>query len=65
MRDIGVGDTLDQYEITDLLARGAMGSVFKAIDSASGEVVALKVPHIQYESDVVFFERFRREEKIL
>ena len=65
MRDIGVGDRLDQYEVTDVLARGAMGSVFKAIDSASGEVVVLKIPHIQYESDVVFFERFRREEEIL
>jgi hypothetical protein len=24
MRDVGVGDKLDQYEIVDLLARGAM-----------------------------------------
>jgi len=64
MRDLTVGDRLDGFEITDVVARGAMGTVFKAIDGASGEVVALKVPHIQYESDVVFYERFQREEQI-
>jgi len=41
-----------------------MASIFKAIDAASGQTVALKIPHPQLESDVVFFERFRREEKI-
>lgn len=55
---------LDGFEITDVIARGAMGSVFKAVDVASGQAVALKVPHVQYESDVVFFERIRREEQI-
>ena len=64
MRDVCVGDRLDQYQITDLLARGAMGSVFKATDSDSGQAMVLKIPHVQYESDVVFFERFRREEEI-
>jgi serine/threonine-protein kinase len=64
MREVAVGDRLDQYEITDSLARSGMASVFKARDTASGETVALKVPHIQFESDVVFFERFQREEEI-
>jgi serine/threonine protein kinase len=64
MRDVAVGDRLDGFEITDLIARGAMGSVFRAIDTASGRTVDLKVPHVQYESDVVFFERIRREEQI-
>ncbi len=64
MRELSVGDTVDQYEVTEVLARGGMSSIFKAIDTATGGPVVLKVPHIQYESDVVFFERFRREEEI-
>ena len=64
MREVAIGDRLDQYEILELLARSGMASIFKARDTATGETVALKVPHIQFESDVVFFERFQREEEI-
>ncbi len=64
MRDVIAGERLDHYELTDLLARSGMASIFRAVDSRSGETVALKVPHMQYESDVGFFERFRREEQI-
>jgi len=64
MRDLAVGDELDQYRVVDLLARSGMASVFKAEDQESGASVVLKVPHVQYESDVVFFERFQREEEI-
>ncbi len=64
MREILVGDRLDQYEITDLLARSGMAAVYRARDVETGEGVALKVPHLQFESDVVFHERFRREEEL-
>lgn len=64
MREVIEGDRLDQYELKELLARSGMASIFKAIDQRSGLTVALKVPHMQYESDVAFFERFRREEQI-
>jgi eukaryotic-like serine/threonine-protein kinase len=63
MRDLDIGDTLDGYRIDGLLARGGMATVFKAVDPDSGRPVALKVPHLHYEADVVFFERFRREEE--
>ncbi len=64
MRDPVAGDRFDQYELTELLARSGMASIFKAIDTESGQPVALKIPHIQFESDVVFSERFRREEEV-
>jgi serine/threonine protein kinase len=64
MRDLAAGDRLDQYHLTDLLARSGMASIFKAKDTLTGGDVALKVPHVQYESDVVFSERFRREEEV-
>src|SRR5476651_2698885 len=64
MREITAGDRLDQFQVTELLARSGMASIFKAVDTVSGAPVALKVPHLQFESDVVFFERFKREEEI-
>lgn len=41
-----------------------MASLYRARDLDDGRTVVLKVPHPQYESDVVFHERFRREEEI-
>jgi serine/threonine protein kinase len=64
MRDLIAGDRLDQYELTELLARSGMASIFKALDQRSGSTVALKVPHMQFESDVAFYQRFNREEQI-
>jgi hypothetical protein len=64
MRDLVAGDRLDQYELTELLARSGMASIFKAIDERSGSKVALKVPHMQFESDLAFYQRFNREEQI-
>jgi serine/threonine-protein kinase len=64
MRSLDVGEVLDGYRIEALVARGGMASIFRAVDTESGEVVALKVPHLHYEADVVFYERFRREEEL-
>lgn len=41
-----------------------MAAVYRAIDTETGGTVALKIPYMQFESDVVFHERFRREEEI-
>jgi serine/threonine protein kinase len=64
MREVNVGEKLDQYELTELLARSGMASIFKARDLTTGETVAIKVPYLQFESDVVFYSRFQREEQI-
>ncbi len=64
MHDPEVGEQLDQYRLTELLARGGMASVYKAVDLESGQELVLKIPYIQYESDVVFYQRFLREEEI-
>jgi eukaryotic-like serine/threonine-protein kinase len=64
VREVSVGERLDQYQITELIARSGMASILKAIDTETGQTVALKVPYPQFESDVVFYERFRREEAI-
>ncbi len=64
MREVNVGEKLDQYELTELIARSGMASIFKGRDLANGGTVAIKVPYLQFESDVVFYGRFQREEEI-
>jgi len=65
MREVNVGDKLDQYELTELIARSGMASIFKAVDRLNGSAtVAIKVPYLQFESDVVFYSRFEREEQV-
>jgi eukaryotic-like serine/threonine-protein kinase len=64
MREAAVGDKIDEFELKELLARSGMASIFKAVDTTSGRAVAIKIPHPHLEGDVVFFERFRREEKV-
>ncbi|MFL5308764.1 MAG: serine/threonine-protein kinase, partial [Polyangia bacterium] len=64
MREPVAGERLDQYQLDDLLARSGMASIFRATDTETGQTVALKIPHPQLESDVVFFERFKREEQM-
>jgi serine/threonine protein phosphatase PrpC len=60
-----VGQVLDaRFEITGLIARSGMASIFKAVDLESGDPVALKVPFMHLESDPAFYSRFEREEEI-
>ncbi len=60
------GKVLDgRFVITEVLSHGGMATVFKAEDRANGSaLVVIKVPHLEYESDPVFFSRFQREERI-
>jgi serine/threonine-protein kinase len=64
MSEPSPGDTLDQYQLLDVVARSGMATIFRARDLADSHVVALKVPHLQYASDLVFHQRFQREEEI-
>lgn len=64
MREVNVGERLDQYELLDLIARSGMASIFKARDTLDGAIVAIKVPYIQFESDILFYNRFEREEQV-
>src|SRR2546428_6259607 len=58
------GETLDQYELLDVIARSGMATIFRARDRENGHTVALKVPHLEFASDLVFHRRFQREEAI-
>jgi serine/threonine-protein kinase len=63
--EIEPGQVLDgRFRITDQISRSGMASIFKAIDEKTKEVVALKVPFMQFESDPGFYQRFQREQAI-
>src|SRR5580658_7554626 len=64
MREVSVGEKLDLYQLTEVIARSGMASIFKGIDTLNGQTVAIKVPYVQFESDVVFYSRFQREEEV-
>jgi len=64
MTVLHAGDQLDHYRIEALVARSGMASIFRAADLNNGQVVAIKIPHPEVESDPALFDRFRREEEI-
>jgi len=64
-KELAVGSLLDdRFEITDIIAKSNMASLFKANDRQTGKAVAIKAPLLQIESDPAGFDRFRREEEI-
>ncbi len=59
------GRTLDErFFITQTISRSGMATIFKATDLLRNDQVALKVPFMQFESDLGFYSRFLREEQI-
>ena len=63
--EVEVGDILDnRFQIESVISRSGMASIFKAKDFKTGELVAVKVPFMRYESEPAFFTRFQREEEI-
>src|ERR1700747_1347088 len=64
MVSLHAGDLLDEYQIESLVARSGMASIFRAVNTNTGQVVALKIPHPEVESDPVSFDRFKREQDI-
>ena len=64
MNSFHPGDQLDHYRIDSLVARSGMATIFRAIDTRTGRVVAIKIPHPEMEGDPLLFDRFNREDEI-
>lgn len=60
-----IGQTIDGYRIEEILGRGGMGTVYKAVDVALDKPVALKVMSPHLAEDETFLQRFRGEAKAL
>jgi eukaryotic-like serine/threonine-protein kinase len=64
MRSAQAGSQLDHYVVEDLLARSNTASIFRGADLRTGHQVAIKIPHPEVEGDLLFYERFLREQEI-
>ncbi len=63
--ELQVGDVLDdRFKILEVVNRGGMAWIYKALDWQNGGTVVLKVPLMQFESDPGYYSRFQREESI-
>src|SRR5215469_2993623 len=56
-----IGDLIAHYRVLELIGRGAMGVVYKALDVNLDRLVAIKVMSAESRSDPDFVERFRQE----
>lgn len=50
-----------RYTLTERIAIGGMGEVWKARDKVLGRIVAVKILKEEYTGDPGFLERFRAE----
>ncbi|HLG31419.1 MAG TPA: serine/threonine-protein kinase, partial [Ignavibacteriaceae bacterium] len=60
-----IGKTVDSYRILEVIGRGGMGVVFKAIDTNLEKIVALKMIDPFLARDENFVKRFKTEAKAL
>jgi serine/threonine protein kinase len=59
-----IGDLIDHYRVLELVGRGAMGVVYKALDLNLDRPVAIKVMSAEARNDPDFVERFRQEARM-
>ena len=56
-----IGQTIQNYNVEELLGEGGMGTVYRATDTLLQRSVAVKILHPHLVRDTTFFERFRNE----
>jgi len=61
-----VGSVIDgRYKVTEVMAAGSMGSVYKAERIPVGKLVAVKFLHAGFAQDAEFQARFERETRVM
>jgi serine/threonine protein kinase len=54
----------ERYRLLEVIGEGGMGRVYRALQLATGETVALKLLHPDVASDAQIAQRFKREAKL-
>lgn len=60
-----LGDQVGRFRLEKLLGQGGMGSVYRAVDLASGQIVALKLLEPELLEDETVRYRFKKEARVL
>lgn len=55
------GTPFGRYRLIELLGRGGMGEVWRAQDTNTDRIVAIKLLPVALAADSTFVQRFRRE----
>src|SRR6478672_9826266 len=64
--DPRIGTVVDgRYKITEVMASGSMGAVYKAERVPVGKLVAIKFLHASFAKDSEFQARFERETRVM
>ena len=58
------GEQFENFRIESFVIRTGMTSIYRATDSRTGRLVAIKIPHPELECDPTFYSRFQRERAI-
>ena len=61
LEDLVAGTNLGHYVITDRIAQGGMGTVFKALEPALERYVAIKVLRPEYAANATYVQYFQEE----
>ena len=56
-------ERIGRYEVLEVLAGGGQGTVYRARDTESDQVVALKVMHPGHTGEAQYLDALRREAK--
>ncbi|MEM6282260.1 MAG: protein kinase [Chloroflexota bacterium] len=64
-QDYLLGKTVNGYEITGVIGRGGMATVYRATQMSMNRMVAVKVLPRQFVDDETYIQRFTREVKIV
>ena len=58
------GEQVDQFRVEELVTSTPVASIFRAIDLRREQIVLIKFPNPDIETDPVLSDRFKREEEI-
>lgn len=64
MPSVASSHQIDHYSLEKLVATSNTASIYRGMDLRTGREVALKIPHIEVEGDLLFYGRFQREREI-
>lgn len=61
MGALATGSMIDEYQVVGVLGQGTMGAVYEAVHRGTGQAVAIKMLHNDYNLDPMTAARFERE----